>query len=304
MTSGLEVLGGILNILQILEGLRLCLKDYRNLDKVLEESETKARKIEASARKFEPLHLLGGEQSRILSDTVQEFENICEQLLSIQGKVMNHSTARKFLTSSGLVAKLKDIDAFLAAKDDVLKIMVLMCTVNLEIRSNHEEVVSMLKELRGTSPNFKVLESRISELCQIEIVDDSIRQITERRKGYRIAQMTGYVHLSTGENLYYCKHGVRDFSAAAQHFHAAANLGWSQAYYYLGMLYMKGLGVERCDITCKSFLQMGADANYPAAMAQLSRCYDDGIGVDRSPLKSALLAKQAAEGGDPYGMSF
>ena len=63
--------------------------------------------------------------------------------------------------------------------------------------------------------------------------------------------------LSTAENLYYCKHGVRDCSAAAQHFHAAADLGWSQAFYYLGVLSMKQLGVERCDVTCKNFFRMG-----------------------------------------------
>ena len=162
----------------------------------------------------------------------------------------------------------------------------------------------MLKKLSENSPNYELLESRISELCQMKMVDESIRQITVRRKGYRIAQMKGYVHLSTGENLYYCKEGVTDFSSAAQHFHAAANLGWSQAYYYLGMLYMKGLGVERCDVTCKNFFQMGADASHPSAIAQLACCYDEGIGVEKSPRKSVLLAKKAAKCGDPYGMGF
>ena len=211
---------------------------------------------------------------------------------------------RTFLSSRGLFAKLQDIDAGLAAKDEVLKILALMCTVNVEIRPNHDEVVSMLRELHKTSPNFELLDNRISELCQMKMVDDSMRQITVRRKGYRIDQMTGYVHLSTGENLYYCKHGVTDFSAAAQHFHAAANLGWSQAYYYLGMLYLKGLGVEQCDVTCKNFFQMGADANHPSAIGQLAGCFDEGIGMEKSPMKSVLLAKKAAKRGDPFSMAF
>ena len=304
MTSGLEVLGGILNILQTLDGLRICLKAYRSLDKILAESEIKAKKIETSVRTFELLDVLGGEQSRILLDTVHEFENIRDELLNIQEKVTNRMTPRTFVSSPGLIAKLSDSDARLAVKNNVLKIVALLCKVNVEIRSNHEEPKYIFKELRKTSPNFELLESRIAGLTQMKIVDDSIREITVRRKGYRIDQITGYVRLFTGKNLYYCKHGVRDFSAAAQHFHAAANLGWSQAYYYLGMLYMNGWGVERCDVTCKNFFQMGADANYPSAVARLAGCYDEGIGVEKSPIRSVLLAKQAAKGGDPFGMGY
>ena len=303
MTSEFEIPGRVSSVLQILEGLRRCLKDYRKLDTILAESETKARRIETRIRTFEPLHALGGEQSQILSSTVQEFENIRKELSDIQEKVTNRMNVRTCLSSADLVANLHDIDVRLAARDDMLKALALICTVNLEVRSNHDRVVSILEELRERTPNFDFLESRVSELSQMKMVNDSIRQITERRKGYKIAQMTGYIHLSTGENLFYCKHGVEDFSAAAQHFRAAANLGWSQAYYYLGMLYMKGLGVERCDVTCKNFFQLGADANSPSAIGKLSLCYDEGIGVEKSAVKSVLLAQQAARSGDPYGMA-
>ena len=304
MASRFEVTSGILNILHILASFRICLQPYLDLDKILGEIQAGPGRIDPSVRIFEPLHALERKHSEILSNTVEEFENISDKLSDIQEKITSRTNAQKFLPYAGLIAKLNEIIERLAAKDDVLKILALICTANVEFRANHDHIVSMLEEVSEKSPNFELFESKISELCQMKMIDESIRQITERRKGYRISQMTGYVHLSTGANLYFYKHGVRDLIAAAQHFHAAANLGWSQAYYYLGMLYMHGLGVERCDLTCRNFFQTGADADYPAAIAQLSRCYNDGIGVEKSPLKSVLLAKQAAERGDPHGMSF
>ena len=301
MNSAQEVLDGISSIQEIFVWLRTCFKAYRDLDKILAECEIKARKIETIVRTFEPLHALGGQQSRILSDTVQEFKNIRDELSTIGEKVTNRKKPRRFVSSPGLVAKLNDIDARLALKNEGLNTVALVCTVSAEMRSNHQDT---MYELRKTTPNFERLENRITELFQMKMVDDSIRQLTVRRKGCRIHQMPGSVHLSTGENLFYCKHGVRDFRAAARHFHAAANLGWSQAYYYLGMLYKSGWGVERCDVTCKNFFQMGADAKCPSAIAQLAVCYGEGVGVEKSPMMSASLMQEAAESGDPYAMGF
>ena len=44
------------------------------------------------------------------------------------------------------------------------------------------------------------------------------------------------------------------------------------------MLYKSGLGVERCDLTAKNLFQYGTDAGVPAAISELGRCYDEGIG--------------------------
>ena len=84
MASGLEVLGGILNVLEILEELPLCLKPCCELDRISAESGMKGRRIETSVQKFEPLFVLGGGQSRILSSAVQEFENIRDELSEIE----------------------------------------------------------------------------------------------------------------------------------------------------------------------------------------------------------------------------
>ncbi len=67
------------------------------------------------------------------------------------------------------------------------------------------------------------------------------------------------------------------------------------------MLYKNGLGVKRCDMTCKNFFQCGTDAGVPAAMSERGQCYDKGIGIERDPLKAVEYVKQGVAGNDPQG---
>ncbi len=67
------------------------------------------------------------------------------------------------------------------------------------------------------------------------------------------------------------------------------------------MLYKNGLGVERCDLTAKNLFQYGTDAGVPAAMSELGRCYDEGIGVERDPIKAVEFVKRGVAGNDPMG---
>ena len=117
-------------------------------------------------------------------------------------------------------------------------------------------------------------------------------------------QMAGFVHLPTRVCLYKAEFGVQNFTVAAQCFNSAVRMGWTQGYYYLGMLYKDGLGVERCDITAKNFFQYGTEAGVPAAMSELGRCYDQGIGVERGPSKAVEFVKQGVAGNDPLGHAF
>ncbi len=77
--------------------------------------------------------------------------------------------------------------------------------------------------------------------------------------------------------------------------------GWTQGYHYLGMLYKNGLGVKICDFTAKTFFQYGANVGVPAAMSELGRCDDEGIGVERDPVKAVRFLKQGATWNDPQG---
>ncbi len=56
--------------------------------------------------------------------------------------------------------------------------------------------------------------------------------------------------------------------------------------------------MENCDIAAKDFFQQGTDARVPAAMSELERCYDEGIGVERDPVKAVGYVKQAVSGDD------
>ncbi len=54
-------------------------------------------------------------------------------------------------------------------------------------------------------------------------------------------------------------------------------------------------------MTCKNFFQSGTVADVTAAMVELGKCYDEGIGVERDPLKAVEYVKQVVAGNDLRG---
>ncbi len=138
----------------------------------------------------------------------------------------------------------------------------------------------------------------------MKIVQQTVKEIPKRTERYNMDQMAGFVHLSAGVCLYKAEFGVHIFEAAAQHFNSAVKMGWTQGYYYPGMLYRKGLGVEPCDITAKNFFQQGTDAGVPAAMSEPGQCYDEGIGVEYHPAKAVELVRRSVARKDRKGYAF
>ncbi len=292
-----------MNILQIIGVILRHVKGYQFLESILTDSEKRAKRIETNLRMFEQLQSLDGLQTQILQNSIEDFNDIRAELDTVEHKLSDLSRARTFMSSPELVQKLSEINVRLAAKDDVLNILGMIAAFNLEQRNTHNLVVSLLTELNAKPPDMSTVQRKFAQLCQIRAIEEDIQNMTEERKGRGISQRMGYMHLATGTCLYEGKYGRKNFEEASQHLHAAVDAGRSEAYYFLGMLYLHGNGVARCNLTAKKFFQLGSDAQDPAAMTQLGRCYLFSVGVEKDSEVGMEYIKNAARGRDPYGMS-
>ena len=77
------------------------------------------------------------------------------------------------------------------------------------------------------------------------------------------------------------------------------NEGW--AAYNLGRAYHLGThGVKKNEIKAAEFYQIGAEANYAKAQANLGYCYETGFGVDRDTQEAAKWYRTAAVQGNRF----
>ena len=87
-------------------------------------------------------------------------------------------------------------------------------------------------------------EGKLEEFCRMKVVLKVMKEITKQTKRYSMNQMAGLLNLSTGVCLYKAEFGVQNYKLVARCFDSVVRMGWTQGYYYLGMLYKSGLGVE------------------------------------------------------------
>ena len=52
--------------------------------------------------------------------------------------------------------------------------------------------------------------------------------------------------------------------------------------YYLGVMYLKGEGIEHSDEQAFKWLKKSADLGWTEACEEVSRMYEEGMGVERS----------------------
>ena len=298
MASGFELLGGVLNIVQILGVLSRHVQGFGKLERALKTAEASAMRTEKKIRRLDYLRTLDGLQFEILQETELEFENIREELLVIQDKVVNRSHVRKLLLAPVILEQLNQIGNRLAKKEDTLKLVGMVGALNVEHRSN---IAHICRELKSRPSCSSSLTTRLEEVCQMKVVESALFDVSEQTKVCSADQMTGFVHLSAGVCLYKTEFGLKNFQLAAQYFHSALKTGWMEAYYYLRMLYKHGLGVERCDVTAMKFFEIGTNAGVAAAMSQVGSCYDEGIGVERDPEKALEFVRRGVAGDDPVG---
>ncbi len=238
-----------------------------------------------------------------LHNSIGELNDIHAELITVEGELAEQSIACPLGSVPGLAQKLSEINERLVAKDDVLNVLRMISTFNPEQRDANMHVVSLLAEINSESPDMSVVLRMFAQLCQIRAVEENVLNMTGGRKGPAISQGMGQIQLATGTCFYEGKHGRKNFEEAAWHLYAVVDAGRSEAFYFLGMLYLHGNNVARCNVTAKKYFQLGSDARDPAAMTQLGRCYLFSVGVVKNIEVGMECLKNAACGRDPYGMS-
>ena len=84
----------------------------------------------------------------------------------------------------------------------------------------------------------------------------------------------------------------------------AAELGYPEAQYKLGQLYMIGRGVDKSAYKGAQWYEKAAEQGFGDAQVALGGCYSRGTGVDNDPAKSVYWYEKAAEQGNPAGEYF
>ena len=96
---------------------------------------------------------------------------------------------------------------------------------------------------------------------------------------------------STAESYF----SQKDYSRAFSEFLPLANEGDFRSQYYIGYLYLNGLGVTQDVKEAVRFLNMSSDQNYDMAQSLLAFLYDEGQAVPQNRERAMELYQRAAE---------
>ncbi len=168
MSSGFEILGGILKIAQILCLINRNVQGFLRLEAALKLCEEFVKRIENKIHRLNHLHVLGGLQSELVTESIQEFESIRQELIAIQEKVVNRSNARKILLVLEILQKLNEIAFRLAEKDDTFEFLGMIGAFNVEHRSNCAHIFD---ELKSMGPSSGSPEGKLEEFCRMKAVE-------------------------------------------------------------------------------------------------------------------------------------
>lgn len=89
----------------------------------------------------------------------------------------------------------------------------------------------------------------------------------------------------------------RNEPKAAELFNMSATRGDAEAQYYLGLLYLKGVGVEKQPQQAFNWMLAAAEQQYLEAQYELARMYSKGIGTGENPQETLRWLTRAADDG-------
>lgn len=84
-----------------------------------------------------------------------------------------------------------------------------------------------------------------------------------------------------------------DYEQAAVNFLKAAKSGNMESYYYLGLMYLDGKGVDKDSNTAFLSIQKAAKKNHKDATFQLGLMYEEGVGVDKDKEQARIWYQKA-----------
>ncbi len=287
-----------MNIVQIIDLVLRHVQDHKSVKDELEKARMRAERIYRNVHEVKLLPGVESVLSLFINETVEEFESIHDELLLIQEKVMNRTTARSVLASPSTLARLKEISYSLQQKEQNIKLMGIIAELYVGLRSCENNVregfAKVLFELNTQPEDLQPAKSMFCQVCRMHLSNSDDRWMEGIESGDKLA---------IGRAFYEGNQCIRkDFQKAARFLNAALKAGNSEAYYYLGMLYSSGSCIKKCNITAFEHFEKGARSKDSKSMAELSLCYLFGKGVEVNDPLGVAYARMAAEAGDPKGM--
>ena len=123
-----------------------------------------------------------------------------------------------------------------------------------------------------------------------------------RRAGSKVVSFGCSTRRTCSSRQTWCyQNGVgvsQDFAAAAGWFCAAANSGFAEAQFHLGVCYADGVGVLQNDMEAEKWFEKAAMQGVPAAQRLLGLCFLDGRGVSQDFTKALKWFRKAAQQDD------
>jgi hypothetical protein len=119
-------------------------------------------------------------------------------------------------------------------------------------------------------------------------------------KWHRKAAEQGYADAQYVLGLrYYSGQGVaKDDMEAVQWYRKAAEQGHAEAQYWLGFCYAKGQGVAKDELEAVQWYHKAAEQNSADAQTALGFCYVEGQGVTKDEAEAVKWFRKAAESGE------
>ncbi len=126
-------------------------------------------------------------------------------------------------------------------------------------------------------------------------------QATDAQQSLRDLAEKGQPQAQIDLGLLYAKGiGVeKDYAAAMQWFQRAAAQDAPRALFLVGLMYERGFGVPRNYDTALAWYRRAAAKDAPLAELALARFYGQGLGVERDPAQRAAWLLRAANQGNP-----
>jgi TPR repeat protein/uncharacterized protein len=150
-----------------------------------------------------------------------------------------------------------------------------------------------------------------NEAHQVQLIETAKREFNLKQYGVAFRHFSEYAKSGNSEAQYYL--GLMyldglglpeaDTSAAAGLFKSSSDQGFSAAQFRLGVMYLDGLGVPKDQIEAVHSLKLSVDQGNADAQVQLGFMYHSGKGVTQDYKEALSLYKIAAQQGDSRGQN-
>ena len=153
---------------------------------------------------------------------------------------------------------------------------------------------------------FLVVKAPNAIPLQVSFVDNKLSSAQSKMTYELVLSRVGQVSLTSlaysqeildkvaeGKRLY----DNKDYKVAYQCFHLAAELGNSEAQYYLGECYYNGRGVTQVDTEAIMWYRKAAEQGHAIAQCNLGLCYEKGNGVKQDYIEAFKWYRKSAEQG-------